>query len=140
MKYKNAIGSPSLIEISYAWLEKASIWGSNFETFTEPNSTKRLYQVIGNDNEKVLYYRSKELLIDNMKSSGNHYFSSGKKEMYVFTNSRLIPFNSNRGFIKAFSLTKQSDIKEYLNKNDINIKTETDYIIAILVNYCNSLP
>ena len=32
LKYKNAFGSQSMIEISYAWLEKAIIWGINFET------------------------------------------------------------------------------------------------------------
>lgn len=140
MKYKNAIGSPNLIEISYAWLEKASLWGTNFETFAEPNSAKRLYQVIGDGDEKIMYYLSKDLLIDNLKSSKSHYFTSGKKAMYVLTHGLLIPFKNNNGFTKAFNQTKQSFIKEYLRIHDINVKTANDFIMTNVINYCNSLP
>lgn len=140
LKYKNAIGSPSLIEISFGWLEQASIWGSNFETFTEPNSTKRLYQVIGSGDKKIMYYQNKELLIDNLKSSKNHYFSSGKKEMYVKTNGQLTPYKNSSSFVKSFSANNQSVIKSYLRTHKINVKTATDIIMADLITYCNSLP
>jgi len=140
LKYKNAIGSQSMIEISYAWLEKASLWGINFETFTKPNSAKRLYQVIGNGDNRILYYRSKELLIDNFKSTKNHYFSSGRKEMYVMTNGIFISFNNNKGFVKAFNQSNQSFIKAYLHKYDINVKTASDISMTDLITYCNRLP
>lgn len=140
LKYKDAIGSPSLIEISFAWLEKASLSGNNFETYAAPNSSKRLYQVIGGEAEKIMYYLSKDLLIDNMKISGSHYFSSGKKAMYVKVDGRLIPYKNNKGYVKSFSVSKQSYIKEYLRNYDINVKTANDFIMNNVINYCNTLP
>ena len=139
LKYKNAIGSSSLIQISFAWLEKASVWGINFETFTKPNSTKSLYQIIGRGDEKVMYFQSTDLLMDNLKGSRSHYFSAIRKEMYVLTKGQLISFKTNKGFIKAFSLSKQSLIKAYLRDHDIMVKTATDFTMAELINYCNTL-
>lgn len=139
MKYKNTIGSTSLIEISFGWLEQASMWGCDFEFFAEANSTKRLYQVIGSGNEKIMYYRSKELLIDNLKSSKNHYFSSGKKEMYVKSGGLLTPFRNNASFVKSFGVSNQSLIKSYLHTHKINVKTASDIVMADLITYCNSL-
>lgn len=140
LKYKNDIGSQSLIEISYAWLEKASFHGSDFITLTRPNSTKRLYQVIGSGPEKILYYRSKELLVDNMKSTKNHYFTSGRKDMYVMTGGTLLLFKSNRDYIKSFNQSRQPLIKTYLHKNKINVKSASDMIMTDLINYCNRIP
>ena len=139
LKYKNAVGSQSFIEISYAWLEKASLWSNKFETFTTPNSTKRLYQVIGNANEKILYYMSKDLLLENLKSSKNHYFTSVKKDMFVWTNNRLSSFKNNVGFIKSFSQKKQSFIKSYLRSSHINVRKANGFLLIDLINYCNSL-
>jgi hypothetical protein len=139
LKYKNAIGSQSLVEISYAWLEKVYLWGSNFETFTEHNLDKCLYQVIGKGDEKIMYYLSKELLIDNLKSSKNHYFSSGRKEMFLNRDGQLISFKNNNSFLKAFNLSDQTFIKAYLRSQKINVKTASDIIMTDLINYCNRL-
>lgn len=140
LKFKNGLGSQSLIEISYAWLEEASIWGGKFETYKKPGSAKRLYQVLGTGKEKIMYSLRKELLLDNMKSSGNHYFSSVKKDIFVLTGEHLFPIKSNASFIKSFSLTKQSYIKTYLRLHKIKITKANDFRMAELINYCNSLP
>lgn len=140
LKYTNTLGSQNRIGISYAWLEKASLRGIDFETFTTPNANKRLYQVIGNGSEKIFYYHSKELFVDNMKSTKNRYFTTGRKDMYVKANGHLISYKNNHGFLKAFSLPKQSLIKAYLHKQNINVKTASDLMMTELINYCNHLP
>lgn len=139
LKFKNAIGSNTLIQVSFAWLEKASLGGSNFEVVTDANSSKRLYQVIGNGREKIMIYRSKELLIDNLKSSRIHYFSEGKKDMFLMTNDQLISFKNNRALVKAFDISRQSFIKNYIRKQRINVRTASDLSITDLINYCNTL-
>ena len=139
LKYKNAVGSQSFIEISYAWLEKATMWSKDFEIFSASDSTKLLYQVIGNADEKILYYLSKELLLENLKSSKNHYFTSVKKKMFVWTNGRFSSFKNNAGFIKSFSPKNQSSIKSYLRSANLKVRKAKDYLLMDLINYCNSL-
>lgn len=139
LKYVNAIGSTTLIEISFATLEKANLGGSNFEVVTDANSANRLYQVIGNGIEKIMVYRSKELLIDNLKSNKNHYFSQGSKDMFLMTNGHLISFRNNRSFVKAFNISRQSFIKTYIRSQRIKVKTASDQSMTELINYCNTL-
>jgi len=139
MQYINAIGSTSFIEVSFAWLEKASLGGHDFEIVTGADSTKRMYQVLGMGNEKILNYWRKDLLIDNLKGTQNHYFSSARKEMLVMINNRIVPFHTNKGFVKAFGEQDQSLIKSYIHKRSINVKTANDLIMTDLINYCNTL-
>jgi len=140
LKYKNTVGSYSLIEISQAWLEKSSMSGCNFENVTNVSSGKSIYQVIGNGADKIMYYRNKELLIDNLGGSMNHYFSDTRKQMFVLTNNQLKPFKKRKDFIKAFSPSRQALIKTYIRKHNINLKTASDFNMTDLINYCNTLP
>jgi len=137
LKYTDNIGSTKLIEISKAWLESFILGGSSFEIITNADSTQRIYQVIGSDNVKVLYYRSKDLEIDNAKGAGSRSFTGVRKEMYVLINHRLINFKNNGSFIKAFSPAEQDLIKIYIRKHSINVRKANDFIMTDLINYCN---
>ena len=139
LKFITAVGSPNLMEVSSTWLEKASLGGRNFEVVTDANSNKRIYQVIGSGHERIMYYWSKELLIDNLKSNMSHYFSDGKKEMFVMIDNRFTAFRNTPGFIKSFPQRQQPLIKDYMRKHRINVKKATDFVITDLINYCNTL-
>lgn len=139
MKYKNEIGASMLIQISYAWLEKASLGGSNFEVVIVADSSKRLYQVIGNGNVKIMYYLSKEFLLDNTKSTNSQYFSDSRKEMFVAKDGQLKGFRNNGAFIRIFSHGQQSSIKGYIRNHNINVKKAGDRAMNDLMNYCNTL-
>lgn len=139
LKYKNAIGSQSLIEISFAWLEKASLWNCNFEPVTEPNAMKHLYQIIGNGAEKIMYYRYKELSIDTRTASKAHFFSNAIRELYVKTDNRMVKYKNNRTLIAVFDKSRQDAIKKYLHKNKIKAKKASDQVMTELINFCNTL-
>jgi hypothetical protein len=55
---------------------------------------------------------------------------------WIRINNVMQKFSSERQFIKLFP-TKTDEIKEYINKSDINIKKQNDLIK--LVTYCNEL-
>lgn len=139
LRYKNSIGSSNLIEISKAWLEKFDIDGCHFELITEADTSKRIYQVLGTSNEKILYFRSKELLLDNMKSTKSRYFTDAKKEMFVWKNNMISSFKNNRGFIKNFEPAKQELIKKYIRLHKIKVQKANDSLMNDLINYCSSL-
>lgn len=139
MKYKNEIGAPVLIQISDAWLEKASLGGSNFEVVTLADSSKRLYKVVGNGNVKIMYYLSKDFLIDNMKSTNSQYFSESRQEMFVASDGQLKGFRNNASFIRIFNHEQQSLIKVYIRNHNINVKKAGDKAMSDLINYCNTL-
>lgn len=139
LKYVNQFGSTSMIEISNAWLEKFEIYGSQFELFSEADTTKRIYQVLGDHKFKVLYYRKKDLLLDNMKTIRNHYFTDVKRDMFVLFGNRIISYNSNRSFVRIFDESKRDLIKKYAKAKGIRVKSANDQKMNDLVNYCSSL-
>lgn len=140
MQYRNSLGSPCLVAISDAWLESFTLGGSYFEILPEENPDKHIYQVLGYGAAKVMYYRNKELLLDNMKSSKNHYFSTIRMKKYLLIHGKLTSFNSNRNFVKAFNPEIHNSIKKYLRAKSINVKEANVFIITDLINYCNTLP
>jgi len=139
LKYKDALGSPRLIEISFAWLDSFILEGKPFEVIAEASSTKRIYQVLGSGNKKILYGYQKKLLLHNHESSGTFYFSKIIKEKYVMNGTHIAKFNNNHSFISAFSLLEQDLIKKYIRNKNINIKKANDHILADLINYCITL-
>ncbi len=140
MEFKNGIGSQSSIQISYGWLEKASLGGSNFAVIAGADSNKRIYQVIGDGHKNILYYQSKDLLMDNTKIKGSHYFSAVRKTMFVMINDQITAFKNNAGFLKAFSQSDKSLIKVYMRIHNINVKKASDRAMTEMINYCNTLP
>jgi hypothetical protein len=139
MKYVNALGSSSLVAISEAWLESFTLGSRYFEMISETNTGKRIYQVLGSGHEKVVYYQSREMLIDNAKNYKNFYFSSVRTKKYVLTGSKLNSYNTNRNFIKAFKPGIQDLIMKYIRNNRIDVKKANDLIMTDLINYCNTL-
>lgn len=139
LKYKDAIGSTKLIEVSLAWLDSFTLGDRYFEIISEASTGKRIYQVLGNGNEKVMYYQSRDMLIDNAKSYKNYYFSSVRMKRYVLSGSRITSFTTNRNFIKAFKPGIQDLIMKYIRNNRIDVKKANDLIMTDLINYCNTL-
>jgi hypothetical protein len=139
LKYKNATGSTSLIEISGAWFESFDMNGQHFEVETGADTTRRVYQVLGSGSDKVMYYLKKDKLLYNRPLSGSYYFSKVLRETYVYTGKRKIKYSGNRNFTSAFSPEKQALINFYLNNYKFNFKNPRDSVMTDLINYCKTL-
>lgn len=139
LKYVNAIGSGSEIEISEAWLESFELHGSHFEILSTVDTTKRIYQVIGNGKAKIAYYRLKELPLDTRTSSRNRYFTDPIIVRYVMIGDKMDKFKNNRSFVDIFNPSLQDLIKKYLKRNKIKVKKANDPEVTGLINYCNTL-
>jgi hypothetical protein len=139
LKYNDLLGSIRNIEISKAWLESFTMNGCSFKYFTNTDSIKRIYQALGSGNQKIMYYHSKYLTIDNIGTMAGRFFTSATKVMYVLTNNQLIGYKNNNSFIKAFGSSKQDLIKTYIRRHSINVRKSNDIIMTDLINYCNTL-
>jgi len=139
LKYKNAIGSTSLIEISEAWLESFELSGCKFENIAASDTIKRFYKVLGTGPAKILYYYRKDLLIDTRTASKKHYFSEAHTDKYVKTGNKLLKFNNNKSFVAIFGPGANELIQKYLRKQKIKVRKANDNKMTELINYCNSL-
>ena len=139
LKYKDAIGSTRLLEISFAWLESFVMNNNPFEIYMEADSSTRIYQVLGTGDKKIMFYHQKELLLHNQQISGSFYFSKGTREKYVLNGSKKVKFNNNRGFLSVFTPSEQELLKKYLRQQNINVKNANDFMLNELINYCKTL-
>jgi len=139
LKYNDVLGTTKFVDISKAWLESFILGGNSFILFTITDSTKRIYQIIGSGINKVMYYYTKDLAIDNMGTAAGHFFTGATKAMYVLYNNQLISYKNNTGFVKIFDPSHQELIKTYIRRHSINVRKSNDMIITDLINYCNTL-
>lgn len=139
MRYVNSLGSLNLVAVSDAWIDSFTLGNSYFEIISEANFGKRIYQVLGNGNTKVLYYQNKEMLIDNTKNYKTYFFSTIGIKKYIYAEGNLISYTSNRNFIKAFKPGFQDLITKYMKNNKIDVKKANNIIMTDLINYCNTL-
>lgn len=139
LKYSNTVGSESRIELSKAWLETFEIEGMHFEILSKADTTKRIFQVLGNGPAKIAYYRWKNLLLDTRTSSRNHFFTDPILERYLVFGDKILKYKNNKTFIASFGTANQDLIKKYLRKQSIKVKRATDYQMTELINYCNTL-
>ena len=138
LKYTNSIGSPALIQVSFAWLEAFEIEGLHFEIIASADSTKEIYQVLGAGSSKILYSQNKKLLIENFKST-DRYFSRIQRLMFVYNGTRKIKYNNNRTFVAAFAQAQRDLIRKYIRKHNLMVQKATDQQMTELINYCNTL-
>lgn len=138
LKYTNSIGSPALIQVSFAWLETFEIEGLHFEIIASADSTKEIYQVLGAGSSKILYSQNKKLLIENFKST-DRYFSRIQRLMYVYNGAGKIKYKNNRTFVAAFAPTQRDLIRKYIRKHNLMVQKATDQQMTELINYCNTL-
>jgi hypothetical protein len=139
LEYKNKLGATSLIIVSDAWLKSFSFKGLNFEIISFQDTLKRIFQVLGEGPNRILYYWEKNLKLDSFQGSKNHIFSQAKKVMNVYSGNQILRYWNNKSFYCLFPSEIKIAVKEYLHKRKINVKKADDNTMSKLIYYCNTL-
>lgn len=139
LNYKTVLGSPSLIELSLAWLETFEIKDLHFEIVTKSDTSRQIFQVLGSGSYQIRYLLFKALLPDSRTASRNYFFTETEKERFVLSGNKMTKYKNNRSFIAAFSPTQQDAIRKFIRKNKIKVKKASDFKMTELINYCNTL-
>lgn len=139
LQYVNDLGARNQIVLSDAWLESFSINEKDFELIRTSDSLKQIYQVIGNGQYRILYKWKKELVMDGFVGATNHTFTAPRKEMNLWSDTRIFRYTNNKTFYSLFVPGKKERIIEYLRTNRINVKKSTDSTLNRMVYYINTL-
>ncbi len=139
LNYENNIGAHNLITLSDAWLEKFSFRGYDFELISTQDLLKKIFQVLGSGQIRILYYWTKDLSLDSFHGARNHTFSMAKREMNIMSGTQIFKYMNNKGFISAFKPGERTVIKEYLQRNHVKVKKASGLTMTEVINYCNSI-
>jgi hypothetical protein len=137
MLFKSPQGSDQVIVMSDAWIESFRINNQIFEYRILADGSKKIFQVVGSKNIKVLYRWSKLMALNS--SSGKHHFSHPNKEAFLLIDDEIKGFKKNRSFINCFSEDKKPQLKKHLKANKIKVSRLNDSEMESLIDYCNTL-
>lgn len=138
LRYPSATGAVNLLIISDAWLEAFTIDDRHFEIITSPDSTKKIFQVLGNGPFRILYHWKKNLELDLSYGAKDHVFT-GSKEMNLYKDDKILAYRNNRSFYSLFNNEQKHVVKEYARRHRINVKKAGDQLMTGLVDYYNSM-
>lgn len=139
LSFRNKSGADYLIIISDAWLEKFSLRGMDFELIPIQDTVKRIFQVIGSGPDRIGYKWKKELEPDSFHGSRHYSFSLPKKEMNILSGGHIIRYSNNKTFCSALDDVKRKAVREYLDRNRINVRRVSDRKMADLMDFYNSM-
>jgi hypothetical protein len=138
LKYVNHEGVANIIEVSGSWLGKFSVGTAEFELVQRTEGRPALCQLIASDSVKVRYFWKKELKLDNVFGTPVYVFSRPIREQFLLVNHKNLYYKSNKEFIKAFDLSIQMNISNYIKNNKIKVAKASDAVMTELVGYCNN--
>lgn len=139
LKYKLRTGATNLIIVSDAWVEAFSLNNIDFEIVTTTDTVKKIFQVIGNGPDRILYYWRKSLNLDSFYGASNYTFSEAKREMYILIDNKILKYTNNKSFYKLFDTEKRVNVKDFMRNNNIRVKKAPDQSMRELIDYCNTL-
>jgi hypothetical protein len=139
LKYDSNKGAVNQIIMSDGWLESFTLGGLAFQLINTGTGKKEIYQVIGDDNIRVLYSWRKKLELSQMHGATNHVFSRQIKTMYLYLNDRMYHYSNNKSFLLLFDQGRRAEIRYYMRRNRVNVRKADDSSIAALLSFCNSL-
>jgi hypothetical protein len=67
-----------------------------------------------------------------------YVFSRPIREQFLPVNQKNLYYRRNKEFIKAFDLSIQMNISNYIKNNKITVARASDTVMAELVDFCNT--
>ncbi len=119
-------------------LKEFEINGRKFHKYKFPGTGTLFFQVIGNDEMACLYHFKKQEIPRAIDQNTLTEFTEVQKKSYLFWQSDLHAFKSNRSFVRLFP-DHQSQIKSFIRQNKFQVRKLNDPQMDWLISYCNSL-
>lgn len=138
LQYRSEAGTPEIIEVSEAWLQKFSLGRIHF-LYLDGDELSGIFQVLGEGRYRILYRWRKTLRLSNSAGAAGYSFSAPIKERYVLADGQISPFGSKSKFVDFFPPEKRNDIRKYLQSGGLNVKKASDEVMTLLMNYINNL-
>lgn len=139
LKFVDQFGSEKIIILSDAWLNSFTLGEKKFEFITALGEQKKVFQTIGSENLRVLYFWKKQMKLDGTSGKSFYRFTEPQRECYIQIGEKVYPYKRNRGFASAFGKGKDQVIANHLRKNRIKVSRANDFQMEELVKYCNSI-
>lgn len=138
LRYKNSVGSINHLVLQKSFINAFEIKGKYFRKMHFPETGTQFFQVVSSNEIMCLYLWKKSLTVSSSSTRSYYNFSDQRKTRYLVNNNELRHYKSKKSFISFFPDGEQAEIKKYIKKHKINIRTAPDGEIRKLIEYYES--
>ncbi|NOR86099.1 MAG: hypothetical protein GQ527_00675 [Bacteroidales bacterium] len=135
--FKDYTNASRLIEVPLSHVQSFILEGKYFELRNWEDSTYRIFQVIGEQDCKILIHWTKELKPITTTDSYQYQFSKVNRFLWIWKDNEYHAITNNKSFLKLFSDEEQLSIKKWLKSKRIKIQKTEDYNLLLLTQYIN---
>ena len=132
-------GSEKDIVLAETWLESFTLGHSVFAMDNGQDTTRRIFQEIGNGPYQFYLHWDKDIALDSKPGERNYIFSNPEKLVYIKDNNGLTKLANNKSFIRHFEESKQPAIKKYLQVKQIKVLKASEKALKELIDHVNTL-
>jgi hypothetical protein len=136
LQYSPFAGGTDQILLQDEFIHEFKIDGKLFRKYSFPETGTRFYQIITSGKIYCLYFWGKDL---NYSTLSFYNFTPQKKVSYIVKNDKPYRFKNKKQFRKLFPVQHQKEIKQFIRKNKIRLKNESDDNMRRLFEFCNQL-
>lgn len=139
LKFKDYTLALRLIEIPLENVQSFSFSNKNFVISLMPDSTQKIFQLIGKDVFNIYVFWSKKLNTTTSTSAFDYQFTDSKKEIWVNRKGKLEQISNNRSLINLFDDAQGKKLKKWLKQSRIKIQKANNQQLLILAEYLYAL-
>ncbi len=120
-----------------AYISEFSIYNRTFKQLAFQSDKSTFYEVVYEGQLKCYYhYNKSRSQSDHLGNVMAHKFSSEKRHAYVLMHGELEAYRSKGSFLRLFDSQYRLEIKRYMKKNSVNVKTASNAQMEDLLMYC----
>ncbi len=138
LEYKYPPGGELQIIIDDDKVTEFEIFDKTFRKHDFQSTGKRFFQIIDAGDLVCLIHWKKILLPVGSSLQYTYQYSEEKKRTYLLMKDQLYQFGGQKSFLKLFPGFK-SEIKQYLNRYNLEIRNISDEKMIRLLEFCNDL-
>ena len=139
LSFTNHTQTQQIIEIPLLNIQSFSFPDMDFQLMKMPDSSLKIFQVIGKDQFPILVYWTKSMNTASSTSIYDYQFTKTKRSLWLVKDHLFYSIKKNKSLIKLFGKDQSMRLKKWLKRQNIRIQIANDQQLQLLSEYLNAL-
>ena len=139
LSFTNHTQIQQIIEFPLPNIQSFSFSDKDFQLMKMPDSSLRIFQVIGKDMYPILVYWTKSINTASSTSIYDYQFTNTKRSLWFVKNHHFYSIKKNKSLIKLFGKDQSIGLKKWLKRENIRIQKASDQQLQQVSEYLNAL-
>ena len=139
LSFTNHTQTQQIIEIPLLNIQTFSFSDKDFHLMKMPDSSLKIFQLIGEDQFPILVYWTKGINTTSSTSIYDYKFTNTKRSLWLIKDHQFYSIKKNKSLIKLFGKEQSIGLKKWLKSRHIRIQKATDQQLQQVSEYLNAL-